>query len=110
MNVPELLKLSGAFWTTCTIHAGVKLDVFSTLTQGAATAAELAHALQTDVRGMGMLLNALTALEFWKKMAKCLRQLLSVASIYLKIHRITWAISLCTTIIWWKDGVSLIWQ
>ncbi|NQS70956.1 MAG: methyltransferase domain-containing protein [Desulfobulbaceae bacterium] len=67
MNVPELLKLSGAFWTTCTIHAGVKLDVFSTLTRGSATAAELASALQTDARGMGMLLNALTALELLEK-------------------------------------------
>lgn len=28
MNVPELLQLSSSYWNTCTLHAGVKLDIF----------------------------------------------------------------------------------
>jgi hypothetical protein len=30
-NPGELLELSGAFWKTCTLHAAVKLDVFSAI-------------------------------------------------------------------------------
>jgi len=29
MNMPELLQLSSSYWNTCTLHAGVKLDVFA---------------------------------------------------------------------------------
>ena len=28
-NPAELLKLSGGYWSTCALHAGVKLDIFS---------------------------------------------------------------------------------
>ena len=31
MTVPELLKLASGCWKPCTLHAGVKLDVFSHL-------------------------------------------------------------------------------
>ncbi len=67
MNVAELLQLSGAFWTTGAIHAGVKLDVFSPLAQKPMTAAELASRLKADERALAMLLNALTALELLEK-------------------------------------------
>jgi hypothetical protein len=30
-NPGELLELSGYFWKTCTLHAAVKLDVFTCL-------------------------------------------------------------------------------
>jgi len=62
-NPAELLKLSGGYWSTCALHAGVKLDLFS----HHGTAAELARATASDARGLEMLLNALTALGLLTK-------------------------------------------
>ena len=67
MNVPELLRISGGYWHSCTIHAGVKLDVFSVLAGTPRTAQELAHHLQADTRSLEMLLNALTAMALLEK-------------------------------------------
>lgn len=67
MNVVELLKLSGAFWTTGAIHAGVKLDLFSPLAHKPQTATELAQLLQADSRALAMLLNALCSLNLLEK-------------------------------------------
>ncbi|HTP63938.1 MAG TPA: methyltransferase [Geobacteraceae bacterium] len=63
----ELLQLSGGYWSACALHAGVKLDVFSTLAEKAHTGAQLAGRLGTDERGLTMLLNALAALELIEK-------------------------------------------
>ena len=30
-TIPDLLQLSGGYWSTCALHAGVKLDIFSVL-------------------------------------------------------------------------------
>lgn len=62
-NPAELLKLSGGYWSACTLHAAVKLDLFS----HAGTATELAQATGSDCRGVEMLLNALTALGLMVK-------------------------------------------
>lgn len=67
MNLPDLLQLSGNYWNTCTLHAGVKLDVFTPLTDTPLSARELAHSLAVDERGLDMLLHALTALELLQK-------------------------------------------
>jgi len=67
MNLPDLLQLSGGYWSTCTLHAGVKLDIFTCLTDSAMTTPELARQLSADERGLGMLLHALTALELLHK-------------------------------------------
>ncbi len=64
---PELLKMSGSYWETCALHAGVKLDLFTPLSEEPATAAELASLLALDERGLGMLLDALAALELLNK-------------------------------------------
>jgi O-methyltransferase domain/Dimerisation domain len=58
----SLLAVSGAYWQTCTLHAGVKLDVFTHLGDNAFTAEEMAEKTGTDPRGAAMLLNALTAM------------------------------------------------
>ncbi|AMV71524.1 helix-turn-helix SAM-dependent methyltransferase [Desulfuromonas sp. DDH964] len=63
----ELLKLSGSYWQTCTLHAGVKLDLFTKLTEQSRSAAELAAALAIPERGLAMLLDALAALELLRK-------------------------------------------
>lgn len=62
MELSQLLQLSSSYWNTATLHAGVKLDIFSRLSDGAQTAEQLAQAMGADQRGLGMLLQGLTAL------------------------------------------------
>jgi SAM-dependent methyltransferase len=69
-TIPQLLKLSDAYWSTCTLHAGVKLDVFTPLSGVALPAADLATKLGCSSRGIEMLLNALSALELLEKRGK----------------------------------------
>ena len=70
-NPAELLKLSGSYWGTCALHAGVKLDLFSPLAIQPQTATELAAELGVDERGVAMLLDALTALQLLVKQGGC---------------------------------------
>jgi SAM-dependent methyltransferase len=63
----ELLQLSGSYWSTCALHAGVKLDLFTSLAAQSLTAADLAARLGFSERGLRMLLDALTALELLTK-------------------------------------------
>jgi SAM-dependent methyltransferase len=67
MTAAELLKLSGGYWSSCVLHAGVSLDLFSHLTEEPRTAADIAHIIAGDQRGITMLLDALTALELLEK-------------------------------------------
>jgi SAM-dependent methyltransferase len=67
MTPAELLKLSGGYWSSCALHAGVKLDLFSHLTEKPRTAADIARLTSSDQRGMGMLLDALASLELIRK-------------------------------------------
>ncbi|WP_432822465.1 methyltransferase, partial [Trichloromonas sp.] len=57
----------GSYWSTCALHAGVKLDVFTPLAAQSLTAAELAAKLSVSERGLVMLLDALAALELLTK-------------------------------------------
>ena len=66
-NPAELLKLSGGYWRTCALHAGVRLDVFTTVGDRARSAAEIAEVLGADPRALQMLLNALAAMELLSK-------------------------------------------
>jgi len=68
MNTQEwnpgiLLETSGYYWRTCTLHAGVKLDVFTAIDDNQLTIKEIAQKLNADQRGVTMLLNALTAMN-----------------------------------------------
>ena len=67
MILPELLQLSGNYWSTCTLHAGVKLDVFTHLADGPLSVSQLARIIHADERGLDMLLNALTAMDLLQK-------------------------------------------
>ncbi len=58
----DLLQLSGGYWSTCALHAAVKLDLFSLLSENALTAEELTETGRVKQRGVSMLLNALVAL------------------------------------------------
>jgi SAM-dependent methyltransferase len=66
-TVPQLLELSDSYWSTCTLHAGVKLDLFTPLSAAPLTATDLAQKIDCDSRGLAMLLNALTAMGLLNK-------------------------------------------
>ena len=62
-NPGTLLELSGYYWKTCTLHAGVKLDLFTAIGDRQLTSKEIAAMLGGDERSITMLLNALTAMD-----------------------------------------------
>ena len=66
-NPGSLLELSGYFWKTCTLHAAVKLEVFTCLGEEQLTSSEVSARLKTSSRGMERLLNALVAMELLTK-------------------------------------------
>jgi SAM-dependent methyltransferase len=66
-SIPQLLQLSDSYWSTCTLHAGVRLDVFTPLAADSLSAVELATKLNCDSRALAMLLDALAALKLLEK-------------------------------------------
>ena len=66
-TLPQLLDLSGGYWNTCALHAGVKLGVFTPLSGEPLSAADLASRINCDSRGLSMLLNALAAMGLLDK-------------------------------------------
>ncbi|MDJ0987527.1 MAG: methyltransferase [Desulfobacterales bacterium] len=63
----ELLELSGYFWKTGTLHAAVKLDVFSCLGDEPLSGDALATQLKASPDAVQRLLNALVAMELLVK-------------------------------------------
>jgi SAM-dependent methyltransferase len=63
----QILELSGYYWKTCTLHAGVKLGVFTAIGKETLTAEEVAGRLKTNGRALTTLLNALTAMDLLDK-------------------------------------------
>ena len=47
-----LLKISGSYWQTCALHAGVKLDLFTTLGEDRNRSKDLAAKLKVDKRAL----------------------------------------------------------
>ena len=66
-NPAELLKVSGYYWQTCTLHAAVKLDIFTCIGDQQLSSKEVAERLKTSPKGMERLLNALAAMELLAK-------------------------------------------
>jgi predicted O-methyltransferase YrrM len=61
---PEtILRLSGDYWKTCALHAGVKLGIFTVIGEGCFSATDIAGRIKGDLRGVTMLLNSLAALR-----------------------------------------------
>lgn len=61
-SASQLLDITSAYWKSCTLHAGVKLEVFSALGEEKKSAADLAAHLSCGEAELTLLLNALTAL------------------------------------------------
>ncbi|MDY6974517.1 MAG: methyltransferase [Thermodesulfobacteriota bacterium] len=57
-----LLGVSGNYWQSCTLHASVKLDLFTLIGDNKINAKELARGLDCDQRAVKTLLDALTAM------------------------------------------------
>lgn len=62
-NPGTLLKLSGYFWKTGTLHAAVKLDVFTVIDDQALGAGDIAERLNLDRDAASRLLDALAAMK-----------------------------------------------
>jgi hypothetical protein len=63
----QLLETSGNYWLSCTLHAAVKLDIFTAIGEKKLTSEEIARKLNGDKRGITMLLNALSAMNLLVK-------------------------------------------
>jgi SAM-dependent methyltransferase len=60
----SIVRLSTAYWESQTLLTAARLRVFDALAEGPRTAAEVAGALQLDVRSTGLFLRALASLGF----------------------------------------------
>ena len=67
INPGQLLKISGNYWEACALHAGVKLDVFTSIGSDLVASGDIALKLEVDERGIAMLLNALSAMGLLTK-------------------------------------------
>jgi predicted O-methyltransferase YrrM len=67
LNPGALLQISGSYWETCTLHAGVKLDVFTQIDSHYLSGDTMAEKLGGNERGVNMLLDALTAMGLLEK-------------------------------------------
>lgn len=66
-NPGRLLQVSGNYWKSCTLHAGIKLDVFTAIGSNQLTSEEVSQKLNVNKRGVTMLLNAFTAMNLLVK-------------------------------------------
>ena len=66
-NPGTLLGLSGYYWKTCTLHAAVKLDIFTTIADDAMTGKMIAEKISADMDALDRLLNALGSLGLLEK-------------------------------------------
>jgi SAM-dependent methyltransferase len=66
-NPGTLLEMSGYYWKTCTLHAGVKLDIFTLIGPETLSGETIAKKLDMEQRGLTMLLNGLAALDLLVK-------------------------------------------
>jgi len=65
-NPGSLLQLSGQYWATCTLHAAVKLDVFTAIGDQQLAASDIVQKLNISKEGAVRLLNALTAMNLFR--------------------------------------------
>ncbi len=62
-----LLETSGYYWKTCTLHAGVKLDIFTVIGKQSLSADDIGQKINADIKGVSVLLNALSAMNLIDK-------------------------------------------
>tara|TARA_B100000315_G_C14565575_1_gene582772 strand:- start:162 stop:1157 length:996 start_codon:yes stop_codon:yes gene_type:complete len=62
LNPGRLLQLSGSYWQSCTLHAAVKLDLFTKIGKDSLKSNDLAERLKADKKAAETLLNALVSM------------------------------------------------
>ncbi len=62
-----LLETSGGYWATCTLHTGVKLELFTVIGRQKMNAGNVAQRIGGDPYGVETLLNALCAMDLLSK-------------------------------------------
>lgn len=62
-----LLKVSGGYWQSCTLHAGIKLDVFTAIDTRAMQPEDVAARIHADPDATSRLLDALAAIGLLSK-------------------------------------------
>lgn len=66
-NPRQLLQVSSSYWQGFTLHAAVKLDVFTVICPDAKSADEIADRIKVEKRALTLLLNALCAMKLLVK-------------------------------------------
>ena len=66
-NKGTLFETSGSYWKSCTLHTGVKLDIFTIIGSGKKFPEDIAKKINGDLRGVSALLNALAAMALLNK-------------------------------------------
>jgi len=66
LSLAEIFQL-GYYWECKVLLTAVKLDVFGALAEGACTAADVSHRLQTDRKATETLMNALVSIGLLRK-------------------------------------------
>lgn len=61
-TIGQLLSTSSAYWRSSTVHAAVKLEIFTVIGNQQLTVAEVGVKISANERGLAMLLNGLTAM------------------------------------------------
>ncbi len=67
LNPGKLLQLSGSYWQTCTLHAAVKLDIFTIIGTEQLSVHQIAVKMKAPARSLAMLLDALCAMALLEK-------------------------------------------
>ncbi len=67
ITLKEIMAISGNYWYSCTLHAGVQLDIFTGTGDKKIDARTLAEKLDADEHGVKVLLNALCAMGLLDK-------------------------------------------
>ena len=65
-NIGQLLSTSSAYWRSSTVHAAVKLEIFSVIGGGQLAVEEVSDRVGGKPRSVAMLLNGLTAMGLLK--------------------------------------------
>lgn len=66
-NIGQLLSISNGYWKGCAVQAAVRLRFFSHLGSEKKSVGEVAAGTDTDTRGAGLLLDALSAMGLVEK-------------------------------------------
>ena len=72
-NIGQLLGTSSAYWKSSTVHAAVKLEIFTKIGDAQLTAEDICRKVNGSKRGIVMLLNALSAMDLLDHENSCYR-------------------------------------